>query len=102
MKEYEVPQPRISWDRRVEGEEQHNNTINLMEARRALDTAAARIAATGTPETFYYDDLDTDRPVGVPIGWDMIQVIDIALNREAQYLAKQGIIFDVSDNQQPR
>lgn len=96
-----MPEPRISWDRRVEGEEQHNNMINLMEARRELDEAATYIAVTGTPRTFYADDLDTETMIKQPIDWDFIQLVDTALNREEQYLAKQGIIFDVGDNQQP-
>ncbi len=97
-----MPEPRISWDRHVAGEEQHHNAMNLREARRELDEAATYITATGTPRTFVIDDGDTGTTIRQPMDWDFIAREAMLLNRLEQTLAREGIIIvDARDNQQP-
>lgn len=82
------------WNRRVEGEEQHNNVMNIMHGRHELDDAATRLVNTGTPETMTYDDLDRDTLVPMPLDWDLIEIIDHALKKGELLLEKEGIVFD--------
>lgn len=91
----------IAWDRRVEGEEQHNNTLNLTEARRDLADAVKCIRETGTPRTFCIDDVDTGMTIMQPMDWDFIAREEMLLNRLEQNLARAGISYEPHDDQHP-
>jgi hypothetical protein len=96
MSNYEHPplNQYALWNRRVEGEEQHNNVINVAESLRELDTAATHLIDTGVPLKQTVDDLDHDTLFTEDLTWDMMDVIYHAVTKEKAYLERQGVVFD--------